>query len=474
MQLKSKVIKGGFYLSLANIGTQIVSIVVTIILARLLLPKDFGLIALATTYIGLIDMLANIGFGSAIIYYQKLTQRQLSTLYWINCIWALFVFILIYSTVPIAASFYDEVAIVDIVRIAALTILISPLFTIHYKIKERDIEFVLLSKLTIAATFTGAISAVIAAYLGMGVYALVIKMIGSTLAKLVLVLLFVRWKPSLTFRLEEVKKMICYSLKLKISQTCLYIERNIDYLVLGKFFTSSILGYYAFSYNIMYSPVKRISYIFSDILFPAFSYIKNDRQKIIEGLFKSLQIIALVAFPGMTLIAINADWIVNIMFGHKWDGAIPIIEVLAFAGAIQSISQPASVVFKSIGKPEIGIYLALIRTLLLVTAILLGVLWGNIITVAYLVLVAKLISLIMVLLIIRYFIPYRLLDLIQPFKGPLINITTLALMQYLWFSQFSVPGLLKFSSTTIVALLIIIIFHFNLIGELIKSVRTKI
>ncbi len=130
----------------------------------------------------------------------------------------------------------------------------------------------------------------------------------------------------------------------------------------------------------------------------------------------------------MTLIAINADWIVNIMFGHKWDGAIPIIEVLAFAGAIQSISQPASVVFKSIGKPEIGIYLALIRTLLLVTAILLGVLWGNIITVAYLVLVAKLISLIMVLLIIRYFIPYRLLDLIQPFKGPLINITTLALM----------------------------------------------
>jgi len=474
MQLKSKVIKGGFYLSLANIGTQIVSIVVTIILARLLLPKDFGLIALATTYIGLIDMLANISFGSAIIYYHKSTQRQLSTLYWINCIWALFIFMLIYSTVPIAASFYNEVALIDIVRISALTILISPLFTIHYKIKERDIEFVLLSKLTIAATFTGSVSAVIAAYLGMGVYALVIKIIVSTFTKLVLVLLFVRWKPSLTFRLQEVKNMIWYSLKLKISQTFFYIERNVDYLVLGKFFSSSILGYYAFSYNIMYSPVKRISYIFSDILFPAFSYLKNDRQKIIRGLLKSLQIIALVSFPAMTLIAINADWIVKIIFGHKWDEAVPIIEVLAFAGAIQSVSQPAGVVFKSIGKPEIGIYLAPIRALLVVVAIVLGALLGNILTVAYLILVAKIISLIMVLSIIRYFIPYRLLDLIRSFKGSLINIAVLGLMQYISVSQLSVPGWLKFSSTIIVALSLTIIFHYNIILELIKNVRAKI
>src|SRR5690606_10075143 len=105
----------------------------------------------------------------------------------------------------------------------------------------------------------------------------------SSAVRLVLIMLYKRWMPNLYFNFKEIKHMIWYSLKFKGSNMVMYFERNIDYLILGKFFTSIILGYYAFAYNIMYTPVKRISYIFSDVLFPSFSSFKNDKRKIING-----------------------------------------------------------------------------------------------------------------------------------------------------------------------------------------------
>ena len=103
--------------------------------------------------------------------------------------------------------------------------------------------------------------------------------------------------------------------------------------------------------------MKRISYIFSEVLFPSFSSFKDDKQKIINGYFKSVNLIALVSVPAMTILAFNADLIINFVFGHKWDEAIPIVRILCFAGAIQSISQFGGVYFfPSIGKPEVSMY----------------------------------------------------------------------------------------------------------------------
>ena len=132
MNNKHKIIEGGFYMVIVNILSQVFAIVVNIILARLLLPEHFGLIALATTYIGFIKLFTNIGFGSSIIHEQESTQQQLSTLYWTNIAMSIFSFLIVAFSVPFAAEYYNEPVLKIVVWLAALSMLLTPFFMIHF------------------------------------------------------------------------------------------------------------------------------------------------------------------------------------------------------------------------------------------------------------------------------------------------------------------------------------------------------
>lgn len=471
---KSKIIKGGFYLTVVNILAQVLAVVVNIVLARLLLPSDFGLVALTTTFIGFITLFTNIGFGSAIIHEQKATHKQLSSIYWFNFGLSLLSFLAVISTSQLAADFYDKPQLTSIVFVAALNILITPFFITHYKLLERDLEFKLISKMNLIGIVFGSVAAVIGAYYGLGVYALLLQTLISSMTRLVLVLKTSKWSPLRQLNYGEVKGMIWYSIKYKASSVALYFERNVDYLILGKFFTSAILGYYAFAYNIMYTPVKRISYIFSNVLFPTFSAIKDNKEKIIEGYFKSIQLIAMVSFPAMALISFNAELIIQIVFGHKWDAAIPIVKILCFAGAIQSISQLGGVIFSSIGKPEISLYISIGRTILTVLAILIGVQYGGVLLVAYFLVIAKALSFLLFLIVLKFQISFSVIRLMDYLKGPIISILVLGGLYILFnLSQYQDYRWLKLGIMLIVSLVTLLLFHYKTLSDVIKILKAK-
>ncbi|CAB1073849.1 hypothetical protein D1AOALGA4SA_1974 [Olavius algarvensis Delta 1 endosymbiont] len=228
MSLKHKAVRGGFYLVLVNIFSQSLSIAVNIVLARLLMPADFGLVALSATYIGLITVFTNIGFGSTIIHHQEATHRQISTIYWINFLLSVFTFSVVTATASYAAHFYGEERLTQVVWVSSLNILLTPFFITHYKIKERDLEFGLLSRITVISSTTGAISGVIAAFAGLGVYALVLQSLMTTLVRFILTLAATPWKALWVFDFTSVKRMVWYSVKFKISQSALFFERNIE------------------------------------------------------------------------------------------------------------------------------------------------------------------------------------------------------------------------------------------------------
>lgn len=473
MALKDKVVKAGFYLVLANIISQFSSIVVNIVLARLLFPEDFGLIALATTIIGFIIMFTSIGFGSSIIYERKSTHTQLSSLYWLNYITSIFTFILVVLSANFGAKFYNEPKLLYVIWLSSLSILINPLFTIQYKLKERDIEFKLLTKINVSSTIIGSIAAIIGAFSGLGVYALVLQSLISNTTKMLLVLLKTEWRPSLIFKFKEIKHMVWYSAKFKLSSSILYLDRNIDYLILGKLFPASSLGYYAFSYNIMYTPVKKISGIFSDLLFPSFSAIKNDHSKIILGYFKSIQLISIISFPAMIILAFNAHLIITFVFGNKWDDAIPIVEVLCFAGAIQSIGQFGSVIFPSIGKPEIDIYFGVFRAILTVTAIITGSFYG-ILMVAYFLVFAKALSFFLFLLILNHHIPFSFLQLLNYLKGPIISVISLIALQLIFINYgVNIGEIVRLILMLFTALILMIIFHKQTMIDIYSILKKK-
>lgn len=473
MKTKSKIIKGGLYLTIVNVLSQFLAIVVNIVLARLLLPEDFGLVALTMTYIGFITLFTNMGFGSSIIHESETSQKQLSSIYWLNYGLSIFSFIIIITTSQFAASFYNEPKLTPIVLFAAINILLNPFYIIHYKLLERDLEFKTISKINLTGTLLGSIAAIIGAFSGLGVYALILQSLVSSAIRLVMIMLYKRWRPSFYFNFKEIKHMIWYSLKFKASQMSMYFERNIDYLILGKFFTSVILGYYAFAYNIMYTPVKRISYIFSEVLFPSFSSFKNDKEKIINGYFKSVNLVALVSIPAMTILAFNADFIIHLVFGQKWNEAIPIVRILCFAGAVQSISQFGGVIFSSIGKPEVTLYVSIGRTILTVMAIVIGVQYG-VLWVAYLLVVAKVLSFVLFLLVLNYYIPFSIAQLFNSLKGPIISLVSLTVIYILfYFNYLNVSTWLLLLIMILVELIILYTFHKNTILGILKVLNEK-
>ena len=151
-------------------------------------------------------------------------------------------FIIFYLSTHLA-SFYDNKHLIDIIRLSSLTILISPIFNIHYKIREKNIDFKLLTVIEVISYFFGYVFAVIGAINGLGAYSLVLHLLISTLVKMLLIIYNSDWHPSFKFNLSESKKMIWFSIKYKISTNVWLLERNIDYLILGRLFNASTIGF---------------------------------------------------------------------------------------------------------------------------------------------------------------------------------------------------------------------------------------
>nr|WP_321231935.1 lipopolysaccharide biosynthesis protein [uncultured Psychroserpens sp.] len=473
--LKSKTVKGGFFLTVVSVINQAVAVILNIVLARLLLAEDFGTVALATTYIGFIAVFTNISFGSSIIHFTNISKNQISTLYWLDMIMKLFSFLVVFLSAQFVANYYEKIELSNIIRVTSLFILMYPFFILQHKILERDLKFNITSKIIVIATILSAIVAIIGALNGMGIYALVLQTLSLTFFRLILTLKYCKWRPNFYFKFSEVKEMFWYSLKYDIGNGFQYLTRNIDYLIMGKLFSSKVIGFYAFSYNIMYTPVKRVSNVFNDILFPSLSKIKNDKVKMKVAYFKSKQLVAMVVFPVMVIVAFNSEFIVEFVFGTKWMEAVPIVQVLCFAGAFQSITQFSSAVFASLGKPEITTYISVLRAVMTISAILIGSYYG-IQTVVWLLLFSKILDWFITHIILGLKLKFKIADFWTYLKGVVICVICLSFIEY-FFKNTDVnilsSPLVKLLIEIIIAILIILFYYKMIIKDIYKSIIKK-
>jgi PST family polysaccharide transporter len=234
--------------------------------------------------------------------------------------------------------------------------------------------------------------------------------------------------------------MIWYAVKHRTSQAIQFFERNVDYLILGKLLNNVNLGYYSFAFNIMYLPVKRISDLFRDILFPTFSKFKHDKKKLIAGYVKSLRLVMMVSFPIMLIISFNSELIILTVFGEKWIAAAEIVSILSIGGAFQSITQFGDVVFTSLGHPEKTIYITLSRILGTVISIILGIKFG-ILGVSYFLTASKILSFIVILFLLYRLVSLDLAILFSNIKGNLLSITAFICLELV--IQYSYPELIN-------------------------------
>lgn len=361
---------------MARGSQQILQVIVTIILARLLLPEDFGILSMAAVFTGLISVFNDFGIGSAIIQKQDLTDNDLSSIFWFSVCIGIVTTLLTVAVSPLIAAFYDKEILIPLLSLMALGFFLTSLSTVQQSLLMKEMNFKKIAIVETTSTACGGIVAIYLAFQGYGVWSLVWQGLTTTIIMVLLLWVTSQWQPKFKFYLSSIKSVLGFSLNLLGFSAVNYFSRNVDYLLIGKFLGAESLGYYTLAYRLMLYPLQNISTVISKVLFPAFSTIQADNERFRDAYLKSTKYIAFVTFPMMFGLFAVVDEFILTLFGPKWEPTIFLLKILCFIGMFQSIGTTVGQIYLAKGKTDWMFKWGFFSTLVTILAIYVGMFWG--------------------------------------------------------------------------------------------------
>jgi PST family polysaccharide transporter len=427
-------VRGVFWVGGGQVIRQIVGILTYIVLARLLVPDDFGLMGMVMVFVGFSRIFADFGIGSAIVQSKEVNQTKLSSSFWTNLAVSVFIALILMAASPWVADFYDKPELTNLVMTLSSTLILAGMVTTPKAILYRSMNFGAAVKAEVIGSLVAAGCTVLLAYLGFGVWSLVLQPIIGNITVVVLTFIFSAWVPTLVYSWKSIEKLVGFSGNVIGSDILAYMNRNADDLIIGKFLGSNPLGQYSLAYQIMLYPLQQVASIIVKVLFPTLSKLLDDLDRFRNIYLKAIASIALITFPMMLgLLAVSEDFVI-VVFGDKWLPMVPILQIFCFLGMLQSVVTPVGTIYLSTGKPRIMLYMGLVSTPMFITAFLIGVSQGATgVAVAY-----AIVSFIMAnvtvfvafnIIHIKYFTFYKVL--FRPFMVSLLMFLTVKAVYYL-------------------------------------------
>lgn len=460
MSLAKNTLKGITWSSISQFGKQIIQYFTTIILASILNPSDFGLIALALIVIGFLNLFKDMGMSAAIIQTDENSEVLYSTVFWANVLIGVLFTIILFITAPLIAQFYNDERIINILRILSPVFLISSISILQKSLFEKKLEFKSLAHIELIAISVGSIVGIGMALTGYGVWSLVFQSISNNLFFSLLIWFKSEFRPKYVFKFKEIKKIFNYSLNLAGYNLFNYFVRNADYLLIGKFLGKEQLGYYYLAYKIMLYPVQNITGIISRVLFPVYSQIKTDILKFRQVYKEVSNAIAFFTFPLMLGILIVSESFVNTFFGSNWNHhtLILLIMILAPVGLMQSVVSTVGSIYMATGKTQYMFFWGIVTGIVYVTGFYIGIQFG-VLCVAISYLINTVIFLYPVFAIPFKFIELSVREFFSSFKVILLSSIIMLLLTFL-IKNYLIQFLSSLSQLTIL-IAAGIIFYFT-------------
>ncbi len=376
MSLTTDIATGVKWSSLSQVGRQVFQWGTSILLARLLLPEDFGLVGMAMVVVGFASLFVDLGTQSAIVREKDVTDTLLDSVFWLNAVLGILVAVAMFLAAEPVARFFGRDELVSIVKILAVISLMSSLQAVHRALLTRKMDFKSLARVEIYSVVAGAAVAISLALGGYGVWSLVWQFIVQTFLSFVGFWWVSRWRPRMVFSLGEIRRIWSYSINLTGFSIFNYVTRNADNLLIGKFIGAVELGYYSIAYRFLLYPVQNISRVVSRVLMPALSRVQDDNERFGEVYLKTVRYIAFITFPVMVGLFAVADPMVRTLLGEKWLPAVILIMILAPVGLSQSIGATVGSIYQAKGRTDwmfrwgvaVGIYMVLAYSI--------GLKWG--------------------------------------------------------------------------------------------------
>lgn len=363
-------------------SAQIGSFVLSAVLARLLTPADFGLMAMATVLTAFAALFMELGFGAALVQARTINETHRSSIFWVNTAAGVLLTGLTIGVAPLAAAFFSEPKLTALIIAISPTFLILSLGVVQRAVLTRAMRFRAIAAIEVSATWTAGLLAITAAVNGFGVWSLVVQSLTSALFATGLHWLFARWRPTLRFRYASVKELLRFSVNLLGFNVFNYWIRNIDSLLIGKFLGPALLGFYSRAYAIMMLPMGQITAVLGRVMFPTLSRIQDDPQRVKKAYLRALSAVAFVSFPLMLGLAAVSDDFVRTVYGEQWMRSAGLLRILCFVGALQSVESSVGWIFRSQGRTDVLLRWGIAAGSLLIGSICFGVWIGTIEAVA--------------------------------------------------------------------------------------------
>jgi O-antigen/teichoic acid export membrane protein len=363
--LSQKAVRSGFWVLFSYGFGRVLNILRTVILARLLLPADFGLMGLATIATGFISILTEIGIGPALIYKQDESDEILSTAWFISLIRGIVLCGLTIAISGPVSAFFETPELAPILQVMAFTFIANGLNSIGLILLEKELDFGKLAILDLTANIISLISAVIAAWILRNTWALVIGTFAQVIVMLLGSYLIHPFKPKWKWSVTAARNILNYGKYIMGVQIVSFGLTQGDNTLVGKLLGTTDLGLYSMAYNLASLPATSISHLISKVAFPAYAKIKDDLATLRDGYLKVLRLTALLAVPAAGGLFALAPELVRLLYGEKWMPMVPALMIMCIYGLERAINSPAGALLNATGRPKTLFHLQLIKLALL-------------------------------------------------------------------------------------------------------------
>lgn len=349
MAIRKLMITGVLYTGISKYTGILISLIITAILSRLLPPDDFGIVAVATVIITFFGIISDLGIAPAIIQNRELHKKDMSSLFSFTLWLSLSISILFFLSAGLIASYYSSPQLVNICRILSLSLFFNTLNTVPNALLYRNKEFKFIAKRTFIVQFLTGIVAIIAAFSGTGIYALLINPVLSAIFLFIITYSRVPQQLILTTGIGTFKKIFSYSFYQFLFNLISYFSRNLDKLLIGRYMGMIELGYYEKSYRLMMLPLQNITHVITPVMHPILSDYQNNVNYLEATYLKIVRLLAFIGFPLSIFLYFTAKELILILFGMQWEASVPVFEILALTVGIQIVLSTSGSIFQAAG-----------------------------------------------------------------------------------------------------------------------------
>lgn len=387
MSLRKQAISGMMWTFAQQFSTQGIGFLISVVLARLLLPAEFGIIGMVAIFMGIGGALVDSGLASSLIRTPDANQEDFSTVFYFNIVGSILMYFILYLIAPFIANFFNQPILTNLTRVYGITFIINAFSTIQLTRLTQMMDFKTQMKVSVPALIGGGTLGITLAYMGFGVWSLVWMRLFQSFLNSLQLWVVSKWKPSFIFNVEKFKYHFNFGYKLLLSGMLDTVFTNIYTVVIGKLFAPAQLGFFTRANSVVQLPVENISGALNKVTYPLFASIKDDNERLKKVYKQIMQMVIFLIAPILIIMGVLATPLFRFVFTEKWLPAVPYFQILCISGILYPFHVYNLNILNVKGRSDLFLKLEIIKKVLLVITILVsiqfglyGLLWGVVVS----------------------------------------------------------------------------------------------